>query len=121
MLITLDYLRQNRNCIFVYGDNLIHKGKKGAAIFRDEPNSYGFITKKYPCNYDNCFYKVDEYIPVFNYELDQLFKFICSYPHFTFLISKIGAGYANKYHIFEQVIEPGLQPLKAYPNCVFLF
>lgn len=36
--------------IFVFGDNLIKKGKKGQAIIRDNVNAFGVPTKKYPSN-----------------------------------------------------------------------
>jgi len=39
----------------------------------------------------------------------------------TFLISKLGAGLANKYHIYEDVIKKGLNSLSQYENVIFLF
>jgi len=51
--MTKEYLRAHPEVIFVFGDNLIHRGKGGAAKLRDEPNTYGFITKKYPNNIDS--------------------------------------------------------------------
>lgn len=34
--------------IYVYGDNLLHTGKGGQAVIRDEPNAFGFVTKHSP-------------------------------------------------------------------------
>lgn len=34
--------------VFVFGDNLKAFGKGGQAIIRDEPNSFGIPTKRYP-------------------------------------------------------------------------
>lgn len=48
VFITRDYLRKNIDHIFVYGDNTLHKGNKGAAILSNEPNTHGFVTKKFP-------------------------------------------------------------------------
>jgi hypothetical protein len=120
MKITKEHLRSNPNHIFVYGDNLVRKGKGGAAILRGEINTYGFITKKYPNNNDGSFYKPEEYKIKFEEEMKQLIKFIEKHPDKTFLISKLGSGLANKYNIYEKIIEPGLQVLKKYKNVILL-
>lgn len=121
MKITKSYLRQNKNHIFVFGDNLLRKGKGGAAELRDEPNTFGFITKKAPNNNIGSFYKPEEYQQKFEVELNRLIKTIKKYPNNTFLISKLGGGLANKYNIFEKVIRPGLECLKEYDNVKFLY
>lgn len=120
--ITEEFLRRNPNVVFVYGDNLIRKGKGGAAKLRDEPNTYGFITKKYPNNNPESFYKPDEYRKVFEVELAKLLKEIELNPNRVYLISKIGAGLANQYGIYDKVIVPGLAELKerGYKNVIFL-
>ena len=122
MIITKEYLRQNPDHIFVFGDNLIRKGKGGAAILRDEPNVYGFITKKFPSVLKTDYYQVEEYIPVFHIEMNKLIQEIEGNPNKTYLISKLGAGLANKYQIWENVIEPNLKKmLEKYENVKFLF
>jgi len=121
MIITKEYLNNNPNYIFVFGDNTLRKGKGGAAKLRDEPNSYGFITKKYPNNQNNSFYKPEEYQYVFDIEFEKLKDLIIKNPNKKFLISKLGAGLANRYHIFEEIIEPQLQKLKKYLNVSFLY
>lgn len=120
-IISLQYLRQNPDHIFVFGDNKIGKGKKGAAILRDEPNSYGFITKKFP-NYDSSsYYKPAEYKNIFDKEISKLMDLIEKSPDKTFLISRIGGNLANKFGIFEKVILPQIFVLKKYSNVIFLF
>lgn len=121
MFITKEYLRENQNCIFVYGDNTIHKGTGGAAKLRYEPNTYGFVTKKYPSNEISSFFTIEEYLPVFEKEMQKLIKKIESNPDKIFLISKLGSGLANRYGIFEQIIFPGLKRLAIYKNVKFLF
>lgn len=122
MEITREYLKNNPNHIFVFGDNVKRVGTGGAAKFRDMPNTYGFITKKYPCNHDWCFYAVSEYRPVYKYEVVRLITEIESNPGKVYLISKIGSGLANKFKIFEEVIEPNLKfNLQDYSNVVFLW
>jgi hypothetical protein len=120
-IVSTQYLRANPEHIFVYGDNTLGRGKKGAAIHRDEPNSYGFVTKKRPSYSNDAYYKPREYKDVFDKELSKLMRDIEACPHLTFLISRLGSGLANKYKIWEKVIEQGLKPLNKYPNVKFLF
>lgn len=122
MKVTKEYLDSNPNKIFVFGDNLTRRGKGGAAALRDCPNTYGFITKKFPANIDQAFYSIDEYEPVFRKEMEKLEYEIQNNPDKEFLISKLGSGFANKYLIFENVIYDGLLELeKKYDNVNLLF
>lgn len=120
-IISLHYLRENPNHIFVFGDNTIRRGKGGAARLRDEPNSYGFITKKFPNYKSASYYRPREYLPVFQQEMGKLIRLIEDNPDKTYLISKLGAGLANKNKIYERVIREGLQVLTRYDNVEFLF
>lgn len=45
---TVDDVKNNRHCLFVYGDNDAKIGRGGQAIIRDEKNTIGIPTKKYP-------------------------------------------------------------------------
>ncbi len=119
--ISKKYLRDNPDHIFVFGDNKIRRGKKGAAFLRDEPNSYGFITKKIPSYKFDSYYKPKEYKVVFKREILYLKLEIESNPSQTFLITELGSGLANKYKIWEKVIKPGLEELRRYSNVVFLW
>jgi hypothetical protein len=121
MDITKEYLRSYPEVIFVYGDNMIHKGKGGAAKLRDEPNTYGFITKKYPCLEDRCYFKPEEYNEIFREELKKLLKFIIDNQDKTFLISKLGSMLANKFGIFESIIEPNIKKYIRFTNVKFLW
>jgi len=120
-IITKQFLDNNPNYVFVFGDNTIRKGKRGAATLRDHPQAYGFITKKFPNNRDSSFYKPKEYQTIFQNELTKLINLIENNPNKIFLISKLGGGLANKYKIHEKVIKPGLEVLKKYSNVIFLF
>lgn len=121
-MIDRDYLRSHPNSVFVFGDNLIRKGKGGAATLRDEPNTYGFITKKAPNNQDESFYRPEEYEPVFIKEISKLRQEILANPDKTYLISKLGAGLANRYRIWETVIEPNICTILGhFKNVLFLW
>lgn len=120
--ITEQFLRDRPNVIFVFGDNYIRKGKAGAAKLRDEPNTYGFITKKYPNNKADSFFTKDEYKYVFEQEIEKLKKHIENNPDKIFLITKLGSNLANKYKIFEYVIAPRIfTELAEYDNIIFLW
>ena len=102
------FLIRHPEYIFVFGDNLLRKGKGGAAKLRDEPNTYGFITKRYPDNKDSSFYKPEEYKAIFKKELEKLETFCDKNNDKKILLSKIGAGLANKFNIWEEVIYPNI-------------
>ena len=110
--VTKKYLDEHPNSIFIYGENIIRKGRGGAAILRDHIQSYGFITKKYPNhNMAEAYYMPSNYREVFEKEVDILITIIKKNPDKEFLISKLGAGLANAYKIFEYIIEPELPVL----------
>lgn len=122
MTVTEEFLINNPSCIFVYGDNTQGKGKAGAAQFRDMPNTYGFITKRYPCTQDRCYYTQDEYKAVYDNEIEKLKFEIYSNPQKTYLISKLGSELANKFGIFEAIIASRIkEDLKGYRNVKFLW
>lgn len=117
-----EFLRNNPDCIFVFGDNLERRGKGGAAMLRDEPNTYGFITKKRPMNADSAFYHPSEYREVYEAEITKLEEEVAKNPDSCYLISKVGAGLANRFGIFEKVIEPNMkQDLVSLSNVLFLW
>ena len=121
-IITEEYLRSHPNEVFVFGDNLLHLGLGGAAALRNVPNTYGFLTKRYPDSVDSSFYSIEDYIGVYNTEIARLKHAMKSLPNIIFLISKLGAGLANRYHIFEEIIEPNIKDdLKEFKKVVFLW
>jgi len=121
-IMTEEFLNSNPKAIFVFGDNTIRQGYGGAAMLRDHPQSYGFITKKYPDNEDESFYQPKEYAIVFFDELVKLREKIQDDPFKKFYISQLGGGLANKYHIWEKIIKNGLEKnLHQFSNVVFLW
>lgn len=118
-IITEEFLDSTPEAIFVFGDNLVAKGTGGAAKLRHHPKALGFITKKYPNNKDSSFFRPEEYQEVFDKEVEKLLKFISMNPGRVLYISKLGAGLANRYNIWEKIIEPQIQDrLAAYSNQV---
>ena len=120
--MTAEYLNSHPDEIFVFGDNTRRIGTAGAAALRHCPNSYGFITKKFPNNRNDSFYKPDEYRAIFQEEISKLKRLIEASPEKKFLIAKIGGRFANRFRIFNEVIEPQIkEDLKAYSNVTFLW
>jgi len=103
------FLASNPDCIFVFGDNLKRRGYGGGAALRDYTNTYGFITKKYPSNDPTSFYSYDEYREIFFEEFNKFIDYTLEHRDKTFLVSRLGAGLANKHHIFEKIIRPYFQ------------
>ncbi len=54
-------IQKNKEYLWLYGDNDIKRGKGGQAIIRDEINTYGIPTKKFPNNNLTSYYTDDEY------------------------------------------------------------
>ena len=116
------YLRENRNHIFVFGDNTKREGRGGAAILRDEPNTWGFVTKIMPTHDAGSYYTPEQYDKVYEVQIKRLKKEIEKNPDKLFLITRLGAGLANKYHIYEKVIQPNIRKdLAGYNNVEFLW
>lgn len=57
----VDYVRERPDHLFIYGDNLLQRGKRGQAIIRDEPNAYGIPTKLKPSMDEDAFMTDESY------------------------------------------------------------
>jgi len=120
IIITHEFLDSNEGAYFIFGDNLVRRGYGGAAKLRDHPHALGFITKKFPDNDDSSFYRPEEYKSVFYEELYKLHTIIKKYPNRIFYVSKLGEGLANRFQIWENLIQKNLLIfLKKFDNVVF--
>ena len=118
--ITQEFLDNNPSAYFVFGDNLERWGHDGAAKLRDHPHAIGFITKKFPDNKDESFYKPEEYSAVFFEELKKLKTIIEKRPDKTFYVSQLGGGLANKFRIWDKLIRHNLvRALDNFDNVIF--
>ncbi|MFN0278933.1 MAG: hypothetical protein ACKVRN_10055 [Pyrinomonadaceae bacterium] len=60
--ISRSFVRDHRNHIFLFGDNLARRGFGGqAAAMRGEPNAVGIPTKKHPSNNEDAFFTDAEF------------------------------------------------------------
>jgi hypothetical protein len=120
--ITKEFLKKNKHCIFVFGDNLAHKGDKGGAALRECGNVFGFVTKKFPSGDPRAFFTSSEYEPIYKMEIARLRLDATMHPESTYLISKVGSNMANRFHIWETIIEPSMKKdLKDLLNVKFLW
>jgi hypothetical protein len=120
ILITQEFLDNNLDSYFIFGDNLERWGYGGAAKLRDHPHAIGFITKKFPDNNDTSFYKPEEYSAVFFEELKKLKTIIRKKPNKIFYISQLGGGLANKFYIWQKLIRHNLvTELENFDNVIF--
>lgn len=119
-IITEEFLNNNPDTFFVFGDNLEHRGTGGAAKLRGHPRAIGFVTKKAPDHKERSSFTPEEYQKIFFKMLDQLREHVKKNPTQKFYISKLGAGLANRYRIWELVIKHNLTTeLAEFDNVVF--
>ena len=74
--ISREFVRANRDRIFLFGDNLVGQGFGGqAAAMRGEPNVVGIPTKKLPSNCDEAFF-TDAELEQNKAAIDQAFEYL---------------------------------------------
>jgi len=91
----INYVKNNKDCLFIFGDNDIKKGMKGQAIIRNEKNAYGIPTKKIPSFANNAYYTDDEYennINNINNAIYIIIKKFMNKKYTTLVLSKDGLG-----------------------------
>jgi hypothetical protein len=57
----VNIVKNNPDKIYIFGDNVVGKGKKGQAIIRDEENSFGIPTKKLPFTSEESYFSDKEF------------------------------------------------------------
>lgn len=55
-VLSVALCRHNPDILYVFGDNLIGRGRVGQAIIRNEPNAVGIPTKRLPSMYIDSFF-----------------------------------------------------------------
>lgn len=99
-LITREFVRANRDKLFLFGDNLERQGLGGqAAAMRGEPNAVGIPTKKSPSNKERAFFtdlEFDENKAAIDAAFAQLARaFTDSITVIVIPISGLGTGRAQ--------------------------
>lgn len=92
-MITRDFIKQHPTWLFVFGDNLEHRGYGGqAAVARGEPNAFGVATKRAPTNHVSAFMSETD-INLVQLDLDRLDSHAPLWERVV-LFPGIGKGYA---------------------------
>ena len=98
--ITRAFVREHRDRIFLFGDNLAQRGFGGqASAMRGEPNVVGIPTKKLPSNIENAFF-TDAEFDQNKSAIDHAFEFLAAISSTTDQVvvipaSGIGTGRAQ--------------------------
>ena len=91
--LTVGLCRNNPNSLFLFGDNCIQKGKAGQANIRDESNSFGIPTKRFPTmNYDAFMRDSRSDYGCVNNRLKELKALLNSNKYNTIVFPKSGLG-----------------------------
>lgn len=91
---SVEHVRAYPNWIFVYGDNMLHRGKAGQAIIRDEPNTFGIPTKWAPSMEPKAFFTDAERYLVWP-RLDDLYAKLQNCKIIAWPYKGIGTGLAE--------------------------
>jgi len=98
-IITRNNLRENRDILFLFGDNSTRKGLGGQAKeMRGEPNSLGIVTKKFPSNEKDSFYSDEDFyvwLELFSGDMENLAEKVNSGKYKTIVIPPLGTGLAD--------------------------
>jgi hypothetical protein len=97
-LITREYVRANRDKVFLFGDNLMQIGYGGqAAAMRGEPNAIGIPTKRRPDSETDAFFS-DRHFEHQKWFIDRAFKKLEAWPEGTVVVipsAGLGTGLAE--------------------------
>lgn len=95
-ILTPQLCRASADKIFVFGDNLVSKGKAGQAIIRDEPNAFGVPTKRLPSmSNDSFFSDQDEEYSLVRERLIELWILSAKGRQIVLPEREIGSGLAQ--------------------------
>jgi hypothetical protein len=92
---TVDVVRENPDCVFIFGNNLLDIGCGGQAIIRNEPNAYGIPTKKAPSMSSKSFFSDSEYdqnVDAINNAIENIPS---GYDYIVFPEDGLGTGLAE--------------------------
>lgn len=120
--VTKQYLRNNPNVIFVFGDNSKRLGKLGTSFLRDELNTYGFVIKKNSKSDASSYFEIEEYSNVYFNEIDKFRKEVMENRGRIFLIDDFGKWKNGDINLFDNFLrEKMIDDLSDLDNVKFLW
>jgi hypothetical protein len=114
-------VKRHTNCLFVYGDNDVGKGRGGQAIIRDLANTTGIPTKKYPSNTASAFYTDAELAENKIKIQNAINKIIELAPKYKFVIlpaDGFGTGLADLPRLAPKTFEYLVQSVNKLKNSI---
>lgn len=97
-VFSIELCRENKNKLFVFGDNLQRIGMGGQAIIRKQVNSFGIATKRLPSMSKNSFFSDNDIndLNAMNADIEKLVNLINngSYSSVVFPLYGLGTGLA---------------------------
>ncbi|SNW61975.1 Hypothetical protein ORPV_71 [Orpheovirus IHUMI-LCC2] len=95
---TINDVINNKNCLFVFGDNDARKGKGGQAIIRGLSNTIGIRTKHYPNYLLSSYYSDDSVVEncqKIKEDIDNIILLSKDYQYVILPKDGFGTGLAN--------------------------
>lgn len=82
--------------LFIFGDNMVGRGKGGQAIIRDCDNAFGIPTKRLPSRFPDSYFsdKMDEWDAIMN-RIQVLREISSEYDELIFPYDGLGTGLAE--------------------------
>lgn len=92
-IFSVENCSANPDHMYIFGDNLIGKGKGGQAIIRDCPNAIGIPTKRLPSMEEDAFFndEFDEYEAI-KAAIEKLVVYAFVHKEVTFVFPTDGLG-----------------------------
>jgi hypothetical protein len=98
-IILRQKIQENKDVLYLFGDNLLRKGLGGQAKeMRGEENTIGIITKKYPSNKETSFYTDNDFnswVIEFDRDILKLETALNSGKYKALVIPQLGIGLAK--------------------------
>ena len=119
-IITREDIRSNPDKIYLFGDNLLHKGYGGqAASMRGEPNAIGIPTKKTPSMEESAFFSDEDY-DIAVQAIDDAFSKISKNKTVVIPSAGLGSGRAQLEYrapkIWKHLQDKLFDLLTSFPN-----
>lgn len=95
-MLTCELCRKYEHWFFVFGDNLIRKGRAGQAVIRNEPNGFGVPTKRLPSMRPKSFFtdREDE-VSAVQEAINEIISMVNDGVTIVLPKNKIGSGLAR--------------------------
>lgn len=91
-------VRAHPDKLWIFGDNVLGKGKRGQACIRDEPNAIGIPTKWVPSLRESAFFSDDKFLEcttAIDEAFTKIYKLLPDYEGIVLPENGLGTGLAQ--------------------------